>query len=75
MLAAIRRRFIPNRVLVRIDPASPPRRLAEQNEAIAALLPETEPAVRVCEGGQCSLPLMDLAAVEERLTSWSVVNR
>ena len=59
-LQAIRRMFIPNRVLIRLDPKGPPRELTKLNGTLRALvddLPDVKPNVRFCENFTCGLPI------------------
>lgn len=63
--------YIPNKVVMSIDPASPPLGLAEQNPVIQSLVeelqrkPESGPSVRVCENGACHLPVFNLEEVRK----------
>lgn len=61
-LQAIRQAFVPNRVLVHLDPARPPRELAKLNGTLRALIDDpnnARPNVRVCENFTCGLPIYD----------------
>ena len=61
-LQAIRQAFAPNRVLVHLDPARPPRELAKLNGTLRALVDDpnnTRPNVRLCENFTCGLPIYD----------------
>jgi hypothetical protein len=51
---------MPNKVIIRIDPDKPPRALAELNATVKELVGEKEPALRLCEGGVCGMPIRDL---------------
>ncbi|GHJ87715.1 hypothetical protein NliqN6_4117 [Naganishia liquefaciens] len=61
--------YIPNKVVMQIDPASLPLQLAKQNPVIQSLVddmqkkPEQRPSVRVCENGACHLPVFELEEV------------
>ncbi|KAI0360365.1 hypothetical protein OH77DRAFT_1393719 [Trametes cingulata] len=73
-LKAIRAVFIPNRVLVHLDPANPPRELAKVNGSLRSLVEEVEskgaPArenVRICENFTCGLPIEDVDELKKRL--------
>ncbi|WVR09254.1 hypothetical protein IAU60_006319 [Kwoniella sp. DSM 27419] len=67
-LALARETYAPNQLLIHIDPAQPPDKLAERNEVIKSLIDgldkagSHEPSLRVCESGVCGLPV---ASVEE----------
>lgn len=67
MLNLIQTSFIPNKVLIRIDPNYPPKALAELNDTVKALLEEKEPALRICEGGTCGMPIKDLELARKAL--------
>lgn len=62
-LHAIRQVFIPNRVLIRLNPKEPPRELAKLNGTLRALadddLSTVKPNVRLCENFTCGLPIYD----------------
>ena len=63
-LGVIRDAFVPNRVLIRLEPRAPPRELAGHNGTLRALLENKElsdekPNVRVCENFTCGLPIYD----------------
>ncbi|PCH44709.1 hypothetical protein WOLCODRAFT_123981, partial [Wolfiporia cocos MD-104 SS10] len=65
LLSAIRARVIPNRVLIRVDPANPPRGLAKLNATLCSLVDgveveKTQPSVRVCQNFACGLPIEDV---------------
>lgn len=72
-LDIIRRRFIPNRILIHIDPESLPVALAERNEVVKDLVEDiqkrkaagktVEENVRLCEGFTCQLPVSSLEGV------------
>ncbi|KAI0938399.1 hypothetical protein AcV5_000091 [Taiwanofungus camphoratus] len=63
----IRSSFIPNRVLIHLDPANPPRELAKLNGTVRSLIGDIdkgdvakpEPNVRICENFACGLPIED----------------
>ncbi|KAH8927876.1 DUF255-domain-containing protein [Atractiella rhizophila] len=63
LLAAIRKKFIPNRVLIHVDPQNPSALLRDRNETVKGLLASlerkeaVEPNVRVCENRVCGLPM------------------
>ncbi|OCH88385.1 hypothetical protein OBBRIDRAFT_734556 [Obba rivulosa] len=77
-LKVIRSRFIPHRVLIHLDPAHPPRKLAKENATLRALIVDVEknvdgkaarPSVRICENFTCGLPIEDVAEVEKVLAA------
>lgn len=53
---------MPNKVVIHLDLENPPKKLAELNETVKALLEarDNTPALRVCEGGVCGMPVKDL---------------
>lgn len=63
--------YIPNKVIMQIDPASPPLELTKQNPVIQSLVddmrknPEQRPSVRICENGACHLPVFELDEVRK----------
>jgi uncharacterized protein YyaL (SSP411 family) len=71
LLDAIRSRFIPNRVLIHVDPSDPPVGLAKDNAAVKAIIDglkaDEKPSVRVCERGTCGLPIVDVGELEKEL--------
>ena len=78
LLKRIRGSFIPNRVLIHIDPFNPPRGLAQMNASLRSLVEELEAKgsggavkenVRICENFTCGLPIEDVAELEEKLPS------
>ncbi|KZT68420.1 hypothetical protein DAEQUDRAFT_712033 [Daedalea quercina L-15889] len=73
ILKAVRRRFMPHRVLIHFDPASPPRELAKANGTLRCLVEDVDkkvvatdaqPNVRVCRNLTCSLPIHNITEVE-----------
>ncbi|CCM05079.1 uncharacterized protein FIBRA_07286 [Fibroporia radiculosa] len=79
-LKAIRERFVPNRVLIHLDPANPPRKLAKVNGTLRSLLTDintdrsgnadarsAQPNVRVCQNFTCGLPIRDMAELKAAL--------
>ncbi len=69
LLSLVWASYHPAQVVIYIDPANPPRRLAEVNETIKALLDVKEdvPSLRVCEGGVCGLPILELEEARQAL--------
>ena len=79
LLQVIRSTFIPNRVLVHLDPADPPRKLAALNASVRSLVEELERKgsgadsevrrvnVRICENFTCGLPIEDVGELKTRL--------
>ena len=69
-LDKIRSKFIPNRVLLPVDPHKPPTELAKLNETIKALLEdagkkgEVKPNVRVCANFVCAAPVYDIESLK-----------
>jgi len=67
--------YIPNRVLIYIDPNSLPKMLAERNEVVKAIVEDVERSqasgklvgenVRLCEGFTCRLPVVGLDEVRK----------
>ena len=61
-LHAIRQVFIPNRILIHLDPSRPPHELAKLNGTLRALADDpanARPNVRLCENFACGLPIYD----------------
>ncbi|OJT15668.1 Spermatogenesis-associated protein 20 [Trametes pubescens] len=74
LLELIRSTFIPNRVLIHIDPKNPPRELAKVNGSVRSLIEEldrtggeTVENVRICEDFTCGLPIEDVDDLRARL--------
>jgi uncharacterized protein YyaL (SSP411 family) len=71
LLDSIRSRFIPNRVLIHVDPSNPPVELGKDNAAVKAIIDglksDEQPSVRVCEHGTCGLPIVDVRELEKEL--------
>ncbi|KAK4687960.1 uncharacterized protein P7C73_g2148, partial [Tremellales sp. Uapishka_1] len=65
ILKSLREVYIPNKVVIQIDPANPPVKLAEKNETVKSLMDvkESSPSLRVCEGGVCGLPIYELEKI------------
>ncbi|PSS29549.1 hypothetical protein PHLCEN_2v2961 [Hermanssonia centrifuga] len=57
----IRTKFIPNRVLIYLDPNNPPAELSKLNGTLNELIKRTEtdakPNIRICENFTCSAPI------------------
>ncbi|KAI0371371.1 hypothetical protein BV20DRAFT_1069463 [Pilatotrama ljubarskyi] len=73
-LKAIRAVFIPNRVLIHLDPTNPPRELSKVNGSLRSLVEEiekksgeTKENVRICENFTCGLPIEDVEELKKRL--------
>ncbi|KAI0074994.1 hypothetical protein K474DRAFT_1709403 [Panus rudis PR-1116 ss-1] len=75
-LQAIREQFIPNRVLIHLDPSKPPKEIAKVNDTISSLIKdesqkaddkEGKPNVRICENFTCGLPVYEVDELERRL--------
>ncbi|KAI0777401.1 hypothetical protein BD413DRAFT_609765 [Trametes elegans] len=73
-LKVIRSMFIPNRILIHLDPNNPPRELATVNGSLRTLVEELEKAggkakenVRICENFTCGLPIEDVEELKRRL--------
>lgn len=75
-LKMIRATFIPNRVLIHIDPHNPPQGLAALNATVRALVKEVEESagavkvgenVRICENFTCGLPIEDVEELKHKL--------
>ncbi len=64
-------RYMPTRIVIRIDPQDPPTQLAALNPTIADLLsqikPDDRPSLRVCENFTCRLPVYDLEEAKAAL--------
>ncbi|KAI0674624.1 hypothetical protein C8Q78DRAFT_1067592 [Trametes maxima] len=81
LLKAIRSGFLPNRVLIHLDPNTPPRELARVNGSVRSLVEEldkdpgsaTREHVRICENFTCGLPIEDVEELKKRLPSTSDV--
>jgi uncharacterized protein YyaL (SSP411 family) len=62
-LKLVRGSYIPNKVLIHLDPSSPPQELIKVNSVLGSLvetIKEEEPSLRICEGGACQMPIYDL---------------
>jgi uncharacterized protein YyaL (SSP411 family) len=59
-LDLLRESYMPNRVVIRIDPDNPPVELGEVNATVKALLSEKKAGLRVCQAGVCGMPIVDL---------------
>ena len=69
-----RHAFIPNRVIIHLDPERPPHELAARNAVVKSLVDDMqerkrqgkniEENVRLCEGFTCQLPVADPASVK-----------
>jgi len=70
--------FIPNRVLVHLDPEWPPHELAARNVVVKSLVDDIqerkrqgkkiEENVRLCEGFTCQLPVADPTSIKRLVT-------
>ena len=79
LLELIRSTFIPNRVLIHLDPADPPRKLAALSSSVRSLVEELDKPganshqregrenVRICENFTCGLPIDDVGELKTRL--------
>ncbi|KAI0634762.1 hypothetical protein C8Q77DRAFT_1103957 [Trametes polyzona] len=74
LLDLIRSVFIPNRVLIHLDPSNPPRELAKVNGSLRSLVEEIERMgsapkenIRICENFTCGLPIEDVEELKKRL--------
>lgn len=74
MLSAVRARFMPQRVLIHLDPAAPPHGLAKVNGTLRSLVDGVtadgagiRPNVRVCRNFTCGLPIYELGELENVL--------
>lgn len=70
--AVLDERFIPNRLLIHIEPSNPPMDLAWRNEVVKAVVEGLgkeggRASVRVCEAGVCGLPIFDPAELVKEL--------
>lgn len=56
--------YIPNKVILYIDPSNPPDELARYNPIISDLIKgmksDERPSVRLCENFTCNLPVYEL---------------
>ncbi|KAI0711527.1 hypothetical protein C8Q76DRAFT_622913 [Earliella scabrosa] len=75
-LKLIRSAFIPNRVLIHIDPSNPPRGIAKLNGSVRSLVEELERGasaanenVRICENFSCGLPIENVEELKQRIPS------
>ncbi|KAI0747133.1 hypothetical protein C8Q80DRAFT_1179544 [Daedaleopsis nitida] len=75
LLKLIRSTFIPNRVLIHLDPRNLPRGLAEINATVRALVKVVEETagavadnVRICENFACGLPVEDVEELKHRVS-------
>lgn len=73
LLGIIRGTFVPNRVLIHLDPSQPPRELARVNGTLRALvegrgLAQTMPNVRLCENFTCGLPIYAAAELAAKVS-------
>lgn len=68
---------MPNRVLIHLDPTSPPTALADLNATLRALVGQiqnsetVESSVRVCENFACGLPIRDVEELRKVLPAYS----
>lgn len=69
LLERIYARWIPNRLLVHVDPQALPKKLADGNEVVKALIAggDWTPSVRVCEAGVCGMPIESVEELEKEL--------
>jgi uncharacterized protein YyaL (SSP411 family) len=68
LLAVLRARFVPNRVVLLVDSAEARRKLEEWSPAIAGMQPlEGRAAVYVCRNYTCQLPVWEAARFSELL--------
>ena len=73
LLEAIRKSFIPNRVLIHLNTENPPNELAKTNSTVRSLINEKdiladiEPNVRICENFTCGLPIKDVEELLEHI--------
>lgn len=82
MLEAIRGRFMPQRVVLHLDPRAPPRELAKVNGTLRSLVEEMDkaggevrPSVRVCKDFTCGLPIYDVGELDSVLNEGRVGRR
>jgi uncharacterized protein YyaL (SSP411 family) len=62
-LRLVRGSYIPNKVLIHLDPANPPLELVKLNPVLRSLvetIKDEQPSLRICEGGACQMPIYDL---------------
>lgn len=62
---------MPGKVLIHLDPMSPPGELAKVNGVIESLLEvvkKEEPSLRICEGGACQMPIFDVDQARQALS-------
>ncbi|CAL1708631.1 unnamed protein product [Somion occarium] len=69
---SIRKPFIPNRVLIHLDPDHPPQELARLNGTLQGLITEdslanSEPNIRICETFTCGLPIYETEELKKHL--------
>jgi uncharacterized protein YyaL (SSP411 family) len=65
---------MPNRLLILLSPETPQDFLSSRNEVLRSLVEggqHNEPAVRICEGRVCGLPIMDVDELEQALAGES----
>ncbi|EPT05702.1 hypothetical protein FOMPIDRAFT_138440 [Fomitopsis schrenkii] len=74
MLRAVRARFMPQRVLIHLDPGAPPQGLAKVNGTLRSVVDEVteggegvRPNVRVCRDFTCGLPIYELSELASAL--------
>ncbi|KAH9930526.1 Six-hairpin glycosidase-like protein [Epithele typhae] len=74
LLQTVRTTFIPNRVLIHLDPTNPPRELAKVNSALQSLIEGLDkgeapprPGVRICENFACGLPITEVSELSAKL--------
>ncbi|KAL7283967.1 hypothetical protein ACG7TL_001239 [Trametes sanguinea] len=74
LLKLIRSAFVPNRVLIHLDPRNPPRELAKINGSLRSLVEDLDKGgakikenVRICENFTCGLPIEDVEELEKKL--------
>jgi hypothetical protein len=61
---------MPSKVLIHLDPISPPIELAKVNgviESLLAIVKKEEPSLRICEGGACQMPIFDVDQARQAL--------
>ncbi|KAH8101789.1 hypothetical protein BXZ70DRAFT_1007034 [Cristinia sonorae] len=73
-LSTIRQKFLPNRVLIHLDPSDPPAKLAKLNGTLRSLIRDTEnnssrASVRICENFTCGLPFYELEELKKHVTA------
>jgi uncharacterized protein YyaL (SSP411 family) len=74
LLAAAHRAYLPNRVLVAVDPASPPAGVNPDLTAGKALV-DGKPAAYVCKDFACQTPVTDPAALTTLLQEGTAPER